>query len=112
MSKQLAPLQKYYVETVAPALVTSRGYKNRHQVPKLLKIVINSGIGAEHFVPCRPREQSGVAHGGAADAHEVDLHARTFRLSARAGWSRRRATGVRCGQRADARCDKNVTLVG
>ena len=47
MSKQLAPLQKYYVETVAPALVTSRGYKNRHQVPKLLKIVINSGIGAE-----------------------------------------------------------------
>jgi large subunit ribosomal protein L5 len=47
MSKQLAPLQKYYVETVAPALVTSRGYKNKHQVPKLLKIVLNTGIGAE-----------------------------------------------------------------
>jgi len=47
MSKQLTPLQKYYVETVAPALVTSRGYKNKHQVPKLLKIVLNSGIGAE-----------------------------------------------------------------
>jgi large subunit ribosomal protein L5 len=47
MSKQLTPLQKIYVETVAPALVTSRGYKNKHQVPKLLKIVINSGIGAE-----------------------------------------------------------------
>jgi len=47
MSKQLTPLQKFYVETVAPALVTSRGYKNKHQVPKLLKIVLNSGIGAE-----------------------------------------------------------------
>jgi len=47
MSKQLTPLQKIYAETVAPALVTSRGYKNKHQVPKLLKIVINSGIGAE-----------------------------------------------------------------
>ena len=47
MSKQPTPLQKFYAETVAPALVTSRGYKNKHQVPKLLKIVINSGIGAE-----------------------------------------------------------------
>jgi len=47
MSKQLTPLQKYYVESVAPALIASRGYKNKHQVPKLMKIVINSGIGAE-----------------------------------------------------------------
>ena len=47
MSKQLTPLQKHYVETVAPALVASRGYKNKHQVPKLTKIVINTGIGSE-----------------------------------------------------------------
>ncbi len=47
MSKQLTPLQKQYNETIAPALVTSRGYKNKHQVPKLLKIVLNTGIGAE-----------------------------------------------------------------
>ena len=47
MSKQPTPLQKIYNETVAPALIASRGYKNRHQVPKLAKIVINSGIGAE-----------------------------------------------------------------
>ena len=47
MSKQLTPLQKHYVETVAPALTTSRGYKNVHQVPKLEKIVLNTGIGAE-----------------------------------------------------------------
>jgi large subunit ribosomal protein L5 len=47
MSKQLTPLQKYYNETVAPALVASRGYKNKHQVPKLTKIVLNTGIGAE-----------------------------------------------------------------
>jgi large subunit ribosomal protein L5 len=47
MSKQLTPLQKHYVETVAPALVASRGYKNKHQVPRLTKIVINTGIGSE-----------------------------------------------------------------
>jgi large subunit ribosomal protein L5 len=47
MSKQLAPLQKYYAETVVPALTASRGYKNKHQIPKLEKIVINTGIGAD-----------------------------------------------------------------
>ena len=47
MSKQLTPLQKHYNETVSPALVASRGYKNKHQVPKLSKIVLNTGIGAE-----------------------------------------------------------------
>jgi len=47
MSKQLAPLQKHYVETVVPALIASRGYKNKHQVPKLEKIVINTGISSD-----------------------------------------------------------------
>jgi len=47
MSKQLTPLQKFYAETVAPALMASRGYKNKHQVPKLEKIVINTGISSE-----------------------------------------------------------------
>jgi large subunit ribosomal protein L5 len=47
MSKQLAPLQKHYVETVVPALIASRGYKNKHQVPKLEKIVLNTGISSD-----------------------------------------------------------------
>ena len=47
MSKNLTPLQKHYVETVVPAITTSRGYKNKHQVPKLEKIVINTGISSE-----------------------------------------------------------------
>ena len=47
MSKQPTPLQKFYNETVAPALTASRGYKNKHQVPKITKIVINTGIGAD-----------------------------------------------------------------
>lgn len=47
MSKQLAPLQKHYVETVIPALIASRGYKNKHQVPKLTKIVLNTGISSD-----------------------------------------------------------------
>jgi large subunit ribosomal protein L5 len=47
MSKQPAPLQKFYAETVVPALIASRGYKNKHQVPKLEKIVLNTGISSE-----------------------------------------------------------------
>ncbi len=40
-------LKKLYTEQVAPELVKSRGYKNKHQVPKLVKINLNSGIDAE-----------------------------------------------------------------
>ena len=47
MSKPLTPLQKHYVETVIPALTAARGYTNKHQVPKLDKIVINTGISSE-----------------------------------------------------------------
>ena len=47
MSKTVPPLKKHYVETVVPALKTSRGYKNIHQVPKLEKIVLNTGISSE-----------------------------------------------------------------
>jgi len=47
MSKPLTSLQKHYVETVIPALTAARGYTNKHQVPKLDKIVINTGISSE-----------------------------------------------------------------
>ena len=47
MSKIVPPLKKHYVETVIPALKASRGYKNVHQVPKLEKIVLNTGISSE-----------------------------------------------------------------
>jgi len=47
MSKQLAPLQQIYHETVIPALIASRGYKNKHQVPSLTKIVLNTGIDSQ-----------------------------------------------------------------
>jgi len=40
-------LKKVYIEQVAPELVKSRGYKNKHQVPKLVKISINTGIDAD-----------------------------------------------------------------
>jgi len=40
-------LQKQYVEQVAPELMKLRGYKNKHQVPRVLKITINTGIDAE-----------------------------------------------------------------
>jgi large subunit ribosomal protein L5 len=40
-------LKKMYTEQVVPALVKSRGYRNPHQVPRLVKIVLNTGIDAE-----------------------------------------------------------------
>ena len=40
-------LHKQYLEQVAPALMKGLGYKNIHQVPKVLKIVLNTGFGDE-----------------------------------------------------------------
>ena len=40
-------LQKQYVEQVVPELMKLRGYKNKHQVPRVLKITINTGIDAD-----------------------------------------------------------------
>ncbi|HEY0944133.1 MAG TPA: 50S ribosomal protein L5 [Opitutaceae bacterium] len=40
-------LKKLYVEHVVPELVKSRGYKNKHEVPKLVKINLNTGIDSE-----------------------------------------------------------------
>ena len=40
-------LKKLYIEQVVPELVKSRGYKNKHEVPKLVKINVNSGINAD-----------------------------------------------------------------
>jgi large subunit ribosomal protein L5 len=40
-------LKKVYTEQIAPELVKSRGYKNKHQVPRLVKISINTGIDAD-----------------------------------------------------------------
>lgn len=46
MSK-VPSLKKAYLEQVVPELVKNRGYKNKHEVPKLVKISINTGIDAE-----------------------------------------------------------------
>ena len=40
-----ARMQKYYRETVASAMMKKYGYKNALQVPRLLKIVVNMGVG-------------------------------------------------------------------
>jgi len=40
-------LKKLYIEQIVPELVKTRGYKNKHEVPKLVKINLNTGIGAE-----------------------------------------------------------------
>jgi len=40
-------LKKLYLEQIVPELVKTRGYKNKHEVPKLVKINLNSGIDAD-----------------------------------------------------------------
>ncbi len=40
-------LKKIYLEQVVPELKKSRGYANPHQVPRLVKINLNTGIDAE-----------------------------------------------------------------
>ena len=43
--KQTARLQKEYKDKIAPSMVKQFGYKNPMQVPKLVKINLNMGIG-------------------------------------------------------------------
>src|SRR5476651_1992156 len=40
-------LKKQYTEKVYPELMKLRGYTNKHQVPKIVKVNLNSGIDAE-----------------------------------------------------------------
>jgi large subunit ribosomal protein L5 len=41
----MARLRDYYIREVVPSLVKEFNYKNRMQVPKLEKIVVNMGVG-------------------------------------------------------------------
>ena len=41
----MARLKDYYVSTVAPAMMKKFGYKSVMQVPRIEKIVINTGLG-------------------------------------------------------------------
>lgn len=47
MSSYTPVLKKLYAEQVVPALTQNRGYKNKHQVPKITKVVLNTGIDAD-----------------------------------------------------------------
>ncbi len=41
----MVAFKKLYEEQIVPELIKSRGYKNKMQVPRLQKIVINMGVG-------------------------------------------------------------------
>jgi large subunit ribosomal protein L5 len=41
-------LKKKYEEEVVPAMMAERGYRNRHQVPRVVKIALNTGLGRYH----------------------------------------------------------------
>ncbi len=41
----MARLKEYYVKEIVPSLIKDFGYKNRMQVPKIVKIVVNMGVG-------------------------------------------------------------------
>ena len=46
MSLPIAELQNEYTTRIVPALKDKRGYKNVHQVPRLVKVVINTSIAS------------------------------------------------------------------
>ncbi len=41
-------LKKKYEEEVVPAMMTEHGYRNRYQVPRVVKIALNAGLGRYH----------------------------------------------------------------
>ena len=45
MAKELNRIHKLYKEEVVPALIKEFGYKNINEVPKLVKITLNMGLG-------------------------------------------------------------------
>ena len=45
MAKELNRIVAKYKEEVVPALINEYGYKNVNEVPKLVKIVLNMGLG-------------------------------------------------------------------
>lgn len=47
MSNSVPALKKHYQEVVIPALISAKGYKNKHQIPKIVKVVLNTGIDSE-----------------------------------------------------------------
>jgi large subunit ribosomal protein L5 len=47
MSKHTPFLKTHYTSQVAPALVKAHGYTNTHEIPKIVKVVLNTGIDAE-----------------------------------------------------------------
>lgn len=40
-------LKQHYLEQVVPGLIQAHGYTNRHQVPRILKVVLNSGLKSD-----------------------------------------------------------------
>jgi len=46
MSLPVAELQNDYATRVIPALKEKRGYKNVHQVPRLVKVVVNTSVAS------------------------------------------------------------------
>ncbi|KLO23853.1 MULTISPECIES: 50S ribosomal protein L5 [unclassified Marinitoga] len=63
MRYEYIPLKEQYEKEVVPALMKEFGYKNIHEVPKIVKIVVNMGIGE-----------------GARNADVVEKHAQELSL--------------------------------
>jgi large subunit ribosomal protein L5 len=40
-------LKKFYLSNVVPALQAKHGYKNVHQIPKIVKVVVNTCVGSQ-----------------------------------------------------------------
>ena len=59
-AKYLPRLRRDYDERIVPAMIEKFGYKNRLEVPRLEKIVLNCGVGAA-------TQQASLLDGAVAD---------------------------------------------
>ena len=62
--KNVPQLKKHYLEVVVPALKASRGYTNPHQLPRIVKVVLNTGINAgadKNVIADSQRDLSSIA---------------------------------------------------
>jgi large subunit ribosomal protein L5 len=62
--KNVPQLKKHYLEVVIPALKQSRGYTNPHQLPRIVKVVLNTGINAgadKNVIADSQRDLSSIA---------------------------------------------------
>ena len=67
----MARLKEYYKENVAPAMSEKFKYENPMQIPRMVKIVVNMGVGeGSRSQDLIDSERTGHHYGSVAEDHQ------------------------------------------